>query len=175
MSQEEKEIIILCQKGQLDNFVVLYEKYFKKIYAYVFFKVGQQSITEDIVSETFLQALKSIKGFDIKKAYFSAWLYKISQNKVNDYYRKRKINYSLDEIWELRADNNLLEEVQDKEEKDLLYKMIKDLKKSQQEIIILRVLQNLSYKEISAVIHKSEGACKMIFKRAIKKLKKQID
>ncbi len=174
MDKDEKEIILLCQKGDLNQFTNLYEKYVKKIYNYVFYKTSHQAVSEDIVSDIFLQALKSIDKFDIKKGYFSAWLYKISQNKINDYYRSRKVNYSLEEIWSLKADINVAKDYQDQEDKKLLYQAVKKLKASQQELIILRVLQGLSYKEISQITKKSEGALKMTFKRSIEKLKKDI-
>jgi RNA polymerase sigma factor (sigma-70 family) len=174
MDQEEKDIIILCQKGDLDHFSLLYDKYVKKIYNYVFYKTSNQEISEDIVSNIFLQALKSISKFNLEKGFFSAWLYKISQNKINDYYRARKINYSLEEAWGLKADNNTEKEYQSQAEKKLLYQAIKKLKREQQEIIILRVLQDLSYKEIAQITKKSEAASKMIFKRSIEKLKKEI-
>lgn len=174
MDKDEKEIISSCQAGELDQFSYIYDKYVKKIYTYVFYKVKNQGATEDIVSDIFLQSLKAIKKFDIERGYFSAWLYKISQNKINDYYRKRKENYSLEEVWGLKADEDQTKDYQNQEEKELLYQAIKKLKQSQQEIIILRVVQGLSYKEIALIIKKSEAAVKMNFKRSIEKLKKEI-
>jgi len=170
---ENKELVLIeaCQRGDSEAFGQLYDRYFKKIYSFIYYKVSQKETTEDLVSDIFIKVLANINKFDSQRGNFSSWLYRIARNTVIDYYRVNKQVYNLDNIIELSSEDNLdnsmdvnisLEEVKQK-----LYK----LKEQQQDIIILRVWQQLSYKEISDIVGKSEASCKMVFARSIKELR----
>lgn len=174
MIENEKQLIILCQKGRWENFSPLYDFYVKKIYKYIYFKVKHQENTEDLVSTVFFKAVSNLKKFSTEKNYFSAWLYKIAKNVVADYYRFKKEESGLDDIWGLQADNDTEEEIENKEKKEIIKKALKSLKTEQREVVILRVWHELSYKEISQIIKKKESNTKMIFCRAVKNLKHEI-
>ena len=170
---ENKELVLIkaCQGGDSEAFGQLYDKYFKKIYRFVYYKISQKETTEDLVSDIFFKALDNIKKFKSEKATFSAWLYRISRNTVIDYYRTNKQIFDLDNVLEPRIEDNMdmkidaglgLAEVKEK---------MSQLNEQQQEIIILRVWEQLSYKEIADILGKSEASCKMAFSRSIKELR----
>lgn len=171
MENKELALIKACQSGDSEAFGQLYDQYFKKIYTFIYYKISQKEITEDLVSDTFTKALYSINKFKIDKGTFSAWLYRIARNTVIDYYRISKQTYSLDNAIEMGIENNFANDmdvaIQLNEVKDKL----SQLSEQQQEIIILRVWEQLSYKEISEIIGKSEASCKMAFSRGIKELR----
>ncbi len=174
MLDNEKQLITLCKEGKWENFSPIYDYYINKIYKYIYIKISHQANTEDIVSTVFLKAVKGLKKFDEENNYFSAWLYKIAKNTIADYYRFKREESGLDEIWELKADENIEESYINLEQKEILKEALKKLKAEQKEVVILRVWHELSYKEISQIIKKNENNAKMIFSRAMKNLKHEI-
>lgn len=174
MQEQEKQLILLCQSGQLDNFTVLYEKYVKKIYDFIYYKTNHQANAEDLTSTVFLKALRGIKKFDVEQGYFSAWLYKIAKNAVADYYRWRHETSSLEEVWDLRGDEDIQASVERLDKLEQIKKAINNLDPQQKEIIVLRVWQELSYQEISEITGKSVDNCKVIFSRSLKLLNNMV-
>ncbi len=174
MLENEKQLINLCKEEKWENFSPIYDYYINKIYKYIYIKVNHQANTEDLVSTVFLKAVKGIRKFDTEKNYFSAWLYKIAKNTVADYYRFKREESGLDEIWGLKADENTEDSYVGLEQKEILKEALEKLKPEQREVVILRVWHELSYKEISQIIKKNENNAKMIFSRAVKNLKHEI-
>lgn len=175
MENKELALIKACQSGDAEAFGQLYDKYFKKIYSFVYYKIGQKETTEDLVSTIFIKALDNVKKFKVDKGTFSSWLYRITRNTVIDYYRTNKQTVDLENVLEPSIENNMstnldvsirLAEVKEK---------MSQLSEQQQEIIILRVWQQLSYKEIADIMDKSESSCKMAFSRSIKELRLSLD
>ncbi|MFP4514662.1 MAG: RNA polymerase sigma factor [Parcubacteria group bacterium] len=174
MQKQESQLIKECQNGNLESFGPLYDKYIKKIYNYLYYRAPEKSVAEDICSQTFIKALKAINSYNKDKGSFSAWLYKIAKNNLVDYYRSNKNDLNVDDIWYLEDDTDI-EGATDKSIKlGKVKDCLKDLKKEQREVIILRVWDELSYSEIAEILDKSEASCKMIFSRSLEKLKQEL-
>jgi len=171
MENDDLSLISACQAGDGQAFGQLYDRYFKKIYSFVYYKISHKENTEDLVAETFYKALNNLVKFDSRKGSFSSWLYRIARNTVIDHYRTNKNFQDIEEIsdvsFSITADDDLDRAAQISEIKDKLNR----LSDTQREIIVLRVWQQLSYKEISEIVGKSEANCKMIFSRSIKELR----
>lgn len=165
--EDELKIIKNCQAGRLSDFGLLYESYIKKIYGFIFYKVYNREIAQDLTSEAFLAALDKIKSFDPKKGKFSSWLYQIARNKVIDYYRMKKPRFLIDDAWNLKDDTDIQAGAEAKEKLEKVKAYLQKLSAEQREIIILRVWQDLPYKEIAEITGKSEGNCKVIFSRVV--------
>lgn len=169
MDNQELALIKACQSGDSQSFGDLYEKYFKKIYSFVYYRISHKETTEDLVSIVFTKALENISKFN--KGYFSAWLYQIARNTVIDHYRTNKSTQDLERMAELSVDNPILENMDNGIELQEIKAKLDKLNEIQRDIIIMRVWDGLSYKEISQIIGKSENNCKMIFSRALKELR----
>lgn len=172
----DKEVVIKCQAGDFEQFGVLYDKYIKKIYEFIYFRTSHKETAEDLTSKTFMKALEGIKGFDAEKGTFSSWLYTIARNSVIDHYRVSKDAYSSDlsQALDLASSDDLEanQDIKDKLREVKAY--LEKLKPEQKEIILMRVWQGLSYKEIAEIIGKSEDNCKVIFSRSINLLRKDL-
>lgn len=173
MLNNEIEIIRDCQNGDLEKFSDLYNHYIDKIYKFIYYRVSDKNICEDIISDVFLKALENIKNFDLKRAYFSAWLYKIAYNSTVDYYRQKKDFTDIDSLWDL-GDDNFLKNFNNNSKIEEIKKYLENFSNSQKEIIIMRVWDDLSYKEISEITGKSEASLKMSVSRILSKLRKDI-
>lgn len=87
---DERELVEKAKKDK-KYFEKLYEMYFDKIYSYIYYRTFNHLITEDLTSETFIKVLRSLDRFEWKEnGSFSAWIFRIAQNVVNDYYRNKK-------------------------------------------------------------------------------------
>jgi RNA polymerase sigma-70 factor (ECF subfamily) len=170
-SRSDNELVAKIQAGQLDQFMALYDSYMDKIYRFLLYRINHRETAEDLTSQTFLKAFDAIGSFDVSKGTFQAWLYKIAYNLLVDHYRKSKP--TLDLVYaEQTASNDKSEQLAEeyfnqKQVKELL----QSLPEATQELIILRIWEELPYVEISKILNKSEDSLKMQFSRAISSLR----
>jgi len=174
MDSNEKKAIIGFQNGDPDAFAALYDAYVSRIYSFIYFKTHHRETAEDLTSKTFMKALDGLESFDAKKGSFSNWLYSIARNNVIDFYRIRKSEYDINDIWDLSSSDDVERDIEAKQKLEKIEKYLRKLKSEHREIIILRVWNEMSYKEISEIVGKSEASCKMIFSRSLKELKKEM-
>lgn len=172
---EDNDIIYIerCKDGDGEAFAVLYDRYIDKIYRFVYYKVFEKETTEDIVSEAFYKAFKHIVGYDETKGSFSSWLYRIARNAVIDHYRGKKETANIEDVFESGYSERFSEKLDAKEIFKKISKHLESLSPKQREIIILRVWEDLSYKEIAEITGGSEGSVKMAFLRGIKDIREK--
>lgn len=172
----EAHLLELAAKGDKQAFGILYQRYLDDIYRFVFYKVSNQSIAEDITEETFLKIWERMPkiyqkdgGFDN----FSAYLYRMANNRVIDYYRKKKpveIDMTLTE-----SQAPLPEEIMDRQvTSDMLSNAIRKLEPDYQQIIILRFINRLSHKQAASIMNISDVNARVLQFRAIKKLQEML-
>lgn len=166
-------IIENCQNGRKDDFAYIYDTFVEKIYKFIYYKTGHKETAEDLTSQTFFKALDKIDTFRINDN-FSAWIYCIARNLVIDHYRTKKNDNNIDDMWDLSSDDDMELDIDNKNKILAVKDYLKNLEKEQREIVIMRVWEGLSYKEIAEIIGKSEGSIKMSFSRTIKKLRKEM-
>lgn len=174
MEINDTAIIKKCQKGDLEQFGVLYEKYIKKIYDFVYFKIQHKESTEDTTAKVFMKALAKINDFKVGQGTFQAWLYQIARNAVIDYYRAKKTELNIEDVWGLADTQDCARDLDVKLRLAAVEKYLKKLSAAQRELIIMRVWQDLPYKEIAEITGKSEAACKMAYARAIGQLRTEM-
>ena len=160
-------------KKEQKKFGELYKTHIDKIYRFVYFKTHHKQTAEDIVSQTFFKALQNIKDFDPGKGKFSSWLYRIARNLVIDHYRTRKSEIDIYDIWDLADTQDIKRDAELKDKLKQVEKYLKIMPGEQRDVILMRVWGGMYYKEIAEIIGKSEDNCKMIFSRAINKLRKE--
>ena len=173
MAINEQLLIERCQNGNLKYFSEIYDLYVKKIYEFIYFKTHHKQITEDLTSQTFLKSLENIQKYNSEKGKFSSWLYAIARNAVIDHYRTQKHDLNIDDAWDISSDDDIILDTENKEKLKRLKLHLKKLTSDQRDVMILRVWNDMSYKEISEIIGKSEANCKMIFSRATEKIRKE--
>ncbi|MEK9181005.1 MAG: sigma factor [Patescibacteria group bacterium] len=80
MENSESELIIACQKGELENFGQLYDQYIDKIYRFIYYRTRHKETAEDLTAQTFQKALEGVCGYNAGRGRFSSWLYQIARN-----------------------------------------------------------------------------------------------
>ncbi len=167
----EQEVITLCQKWKLEHFSEVYETYFDKIYKFVFLKTYDKELAQDITSETFLKALDKINTFkNNKESSFKAWIYRIAYNLVIDDYKVAKRKISIDEIMEFWYEADFAKDIDNKDKIREIFNFFETLNSKHKQILIMRIWDDLSFKEISELTGESVDNCKKIVSRTMIKL-----
>ncbi len=166
-----QELVERTKQGDKDAFASLYEQYVDAIYRYVYFRVDADD-AEDLVETVFVKAWEKIAGYKQTKDNFSSWLFRVAHNLVVDHYRSRKtVEAITEEYQEYRAEYHPKIVTERGIESDLLQKALKGLKDDYQQVLVLKYINELSNKEISALLDKSEGSLRILQFRALKALK----
>lgn len=176
-NNEELDLIKKAQKGEAEAFAVLYDRYLNPIYRFIFFKITLRQEAEDICQQVFLNAWKHINDF-VPRQPFSSWLYRIARNAVIDHWRTKKIVLTLEnpKLQEsLKVDFNPAFLLDKESQIKKIWEALKQLNQNQQDVIIMRFVENLSHQEIAKTINKTEGATKVIQHRAVRALKKILE
>ncbi len=171
--QELQEIELA--KHNPEKFAVLYERYFKSIFLFVFKRTNDEDISADITSQVFLKALINISKYQFKGVPFSAWLYRIAFNEINLYFRNNKSSrfVNIDENGIL----NILVEVKENDSTELQHKIMNAVKKlnlKELQLIELRFFEKHSFAEVGIIVGTTENNAKVKVYRILDKLKKMM-
>ena len=171
--KNDNELIQLFQKGDKTAYDMLVRKYLSRTVGFFFTVTGNKMLAEDLAQEVFFKLFKSLKNFRFQSA-FSTYLYRINLNTANSWYRRKKWKnlLHLEQIFNLqKIDTTIEDEWINKE----LWNAVSNLPKKQRSVVIMRIAEELSYKEISAVTGMSEGTAKVNFHHALQSLKKVLN
>ncbi len=153
----------------------LYDQYINPIYNYVYHRVGQAELAEDITGQVFMRMLEAIRAGRAWNTSFSGWLYRIAHNLVIDYYRRRQraTFIDLDDAAPIQArDGDPVKNTELRLDKEHLRSALASLTEEQAQVITLRFLDELSIAEVSEVMGKTDGAIKALQYRAVLALKR---
>lgn len=170
MENNDFDLVLKIQTGEAESFGRLYDKYSRKIYDFLFYRVHHKETAEDLLSQTFHKALERIGQFNGKKAQFSTWLYQIAKNNLIDYYRKSQPHEDLENAWDLPSSANVEMDAEISISLEKVKKYLAGIGKQQREIVLMRVWDGLSHKEIAEILNISETNSKVIFSRTLSKL-----
>lgn len=144
-------------KGDENALGVLIERHKQRIYSFIYSKVLDRDITEDIFQDTFIKVIRTLKkGNYNEEGKFLPWVMRISHNLVIDHFRKNnrmpKYDNSGDfNIFSVLSDNNLNAEskiIKNQVENDVR-RLVDELPEDQKQVLMMRMYQDLSFKEIS--------------------------
>jgi len=154
------------------DFEEVYSRYSKDVFKFSLSLCGNHTIADDITSETFLKAIKSIGSFK-GDCSIKVWLCQIAKNTYYDYLRKHSKITELSEDLPITSDFEL--ELLNKAEALKIHKLLHQLSEPYKEIFSLRIFSELSFSEIGEIFQKSESWARVTFHRAKLKLKEVWD
>jgi RNA polymerase sigma-70 factor, ECF subfamily len=171
-SAEDTALITRARQRDAGAFGILYQRHLERVYRYIAYRTIQQDVAEDLTSEVFLNAWKSIERYEDRGYTFRSWLLRLAHNEVVDYYRVRKTDVPLPEQesqMPALAGPELLAELQS--DRAALLRAIRQLPDEWQQLILLRFVEELSFDEIASVLGKSSGACRQLQHRIFARLR----
>ena len=174
--QNEAILIKHAQKGDEKAFANLYGCYHQRIYRYVFSRVGDQANAEELTSQTFLAVLEGMTNYR-HKGKFSAWIFSIARNKVMDFYRlQKKMGQSIDEDFiAIEVNPQMINQIVAKERMEALADLIQQLPKDRKELLRLRFVAGMTYKEIAEIAGRRTAAVKKSIYRLLDDLKQSLE
>ena len=158
------------------DFAAWYSDHRTAVFRYVRFRVATRETAEDVTSEVFMKALRSLHRYDANRASPRTWLLRIARNAVTDHLRSLKrhgsLHVSLDRVPDLVAQVPSQEERVLKEERlQVLLNGTRTLREAEQEILSLKYGVGLDNKEIATSLDISPNAVAVRLHRALKRLK----
>ena len=164
-----------AKSGDGEAFTRLYDGYVERIYRYVYFRVSDDTATEDLVSQVFLKAWQNLDRYKIGGSPFVAWLYTIARNQVIDHYRSKREMVSLEEAANLPADTeNPDEQVQLRFDLEAMRDALQLLSADQQQVLILKYIAGLPNPDIARIMNKQEGTIRGLQMRGLQVLAKHM-
>ncbi|MGF7049928.1 RNA polymerase sigma-70 factor (ECF subfamily) [Paenibacillus sp. DS2015] len=178
----DSELIREIKEGNVELFSELMSRYQRKILAFAYHMLkssNMELMAEDLCSETFYKAFRSLNTFREVDASFSTWLYTIARNTVLSELRKqRSSNISLDESGyvpvassEVAPEQSILRN----EKVNLVRSAINSLPEKQRSALILREYDQLDYQEIANILEQSVSSVKSLLFRARSSIKIQME
>lgn len=156
----------------------IYDLYALRIYSYIYHRVGDANLAEDLTAQVFLRMLEAIRKDRAWTISFSGWLYRIAHNLVIDYYRRstHSRHVELDEKADTPVEGRGLEDAAElRLSHEGVRAAISRLTEDQAQVIALRFLEEKSIAEVAHIIGKSEGAVKALQYRAVAALRRLMD
>ena len=181
--EEDAALLEAVLAGDGTAYRGLVEKYQNRVYGMVYGMLRNREDARDITQEAFVKAFRNLEGFRLEASFYT-WLYRIAMNLAIDFTRKRKRRESagFDESIASRDEDGGISEVHHGDsprkalERKQLFSQIMTamdkLPEDQKQVILLRELEGLSYKEISEVMEIPEGTVMSRLFYARKKLQK---
>jgi RNA polymerase sigma-70 factor (ECF subfamily) len=163
-------------KKQVEALTRLYEEKYEKVARYIFVRIGDQQEAEDLASETFIRALRSLDSYQERGLPMEAWIFKIAHNLVIDYLRRasKKQMVPIDDVV-IQDSANTEEAAESDIQIGKVSEALKLLPQSQREVIELRFFADLSSIEAGKVLNKKPGAVREMQRVALQSLRKTMD
>jgi len=168
-------LVELARTGDAEAFGMLYDHYQGSVYRFLYYRVGSVALAEDLTSETFFRALRSMSSFRWQGKDFGAWLMTIARNLTTDHYKSSRTR--LESTTEDMSPHDSATEGPESAvlaslTNEALLEALKKLPSEQQECLIMRFLQGLSIAETAKVLGRSDGAVKQLQLRGVRNLAK---
>jgi RNA polymerase sigma-70 factor (ECF subfamily) len=168
---DEARLLQRAKQGDQRAIGELYRRHVDVIYRYVWARVGDVTVAEDLTSQVFLKALEGLPTYQPTGKPFLAWLYRIAYARIVDHWRKqeRRTEVPLDDALTAQEPQpgQLLEAEADWA---VAIDLIAQLTDDQQDVLILRFIGEMSLSQVAETLGKTVGATKATQHRALASL-----
>jgi len=171
-SESEERLLIEAAQQDPGRFAELYELHFHRVYAYIARRVSDRNETQDLTAHVFQQALANLGKFKWRGAPFITWLYRIASNALSDQRKRQSREVVNDDL--LNGESSSEVDVEEIEQRALLFKAVDALPDDQRRVIIMRFAEEKSIRDIAAELDRSEGAIKQLQFRGLENLRNRL-
>ena len=167
--EKDHELIKLYQNGNQIAYDRLVRRHLSNTIGFFYTITGDKMVAEDLAQDVFFKLFKTLKNFKFQSA-FSTYLYRTNLNTVNSWFTRNKWKrfLHLDQILNQQKIDTSVEKGWIKKE---LWDAISNLPKKQRSVVVMRVAEELPYKEISDITGMSIASAKVNFHHALRTLK----
>jgi RNA polymerase sigma factor (sigma-70 family) len=169
---EEQRLLQRAQHGDADAFATLYRANVQAIFRYIYHRLNDSHLAEDLTSDVFVQAVKGLGGYVDQGKPFVAWLYRIAHARIVDHYRRtgrRPVESDIEE--EVIAVHPEMDQaLARRQAAKTLSKAIAFLTDEQQQVIVLRFIEGYSLEKVAQLMDKKPNAIKSLQRRGLHSL-----
>jgi RNA polymerase sigma-70 factor, ECF subfamily len=171
----EIDLIESARGGNALAFAVLYDRYADRVYRHVVYRVGRVQDGEDLTQQTFLKAWQAMSRYRVTEVPFVAWLLTIAHNNVVSWFRAARDHQPLaDDLPRLDEGSDPHQQAERRDRQLAVRRAIAKLKPDHQQVVAMRYLEELEFRDIACQLGKNEGAVRVILHRALRELRKQL-
>ncbi len=169
-------LVELARGGDAEAFGMLFDHYQGSVYRFLFHRTRSTTLAEDLTSETFFRALRSMSGFRWQGKDFGAWLMTIARNLATDHFKAGRTRLEMttedmslhDDVTHDGPEDAVLTSLTN----EALLGALTELPAEQRDCLVMRFLQGMSIAETAAVLGRSDGAVKQLQLRGVRNLAK---
>ncbi|HXH79680.1 sigma-70 family RNA polymerase sigma factor [Nocardioides sp.] len=168
-------LVELARGGDKEAFGLLYDHYQPSVYRFLYYRTRSATLAEDLTSDTFFRALRSMNNFRWQGRDFGAWLMTIARNLTTDHFKAGRTRLEM-----ATEDMGLHDDATEGPESEVLAGLtnevlltaLSELPNEQRECLIMRFLQGMSIAETALALGRSDGAVKQLQLRGVRNLAK---
>ena len=174
-ANDDTPLVLRAIGRDQEAFGELYDRHVVRVYRHIYYMVGNATEAEDLTAQAFMKAWEAIERYQIRGAPFVSWLLRIAHNLGVSHLRSRKETSEVHEgIVDTKPRRDPETAYQQTAEEELVREAIMHLREEQRQVIILRFIEDLDYREVADIIGKSVAAIRVIQHRALNSLRKQM-
>lgn len=165
--KKEEEIFELLKTNRKLGIEELYKNYSKLVYGVIYSILKNTDETEDVLQNVFVKIFKLDNEKLPTKSHLS-WLYSVAKNETINYIKKHSKEKNYESLYEITDNDTEIEKVLDKE---YFNKLIENLPPKQQEILSLKIISNLSFREIANILNMKIPAVQWHYYKSLNTIK----
>ena len=174
LAANDAELVARAQGGDVDAVGELYDAHHEHIFRYVWSRVRDKQLAEDLTGETFTRMVGNLAGYRLTDVPFRAWLYRIARNLIVDHYRTENGRTSLPLSYAEDTGSGGSHPSPIVEQKLVLESVqeaLAQIDPLQREVILLRFVTGLPLQEVALALDKTVAAVKALQHRGLKSLR----
>ena len=165
--KKEEEIFELLKTNRKLEIEELYKNYSKLVFGVIYSILKNTDETEDVLQNVFIKIFKLDNEKLPTKSHLS-WLYSVAKNETINYIKRNSKEKNFENLYEISDNDTEIEKVLDKE---YFNNLIKNLPQKQQEILSLKIVSNLSFKEIANILNMKIPAVQWHYYKSLNTIK----
>lgn len=174
-SDHLNKLAIRMKRGNRNAAGELYDELSPKVYGFFLARTGHKEVAEDLAQNMFIKLIDNIDGFDPQRGRFTVWFWQMARNLLIDHYRKKR-DVPFSSFEEDTIEHFAIAGTADMDEKlecDRLKGFMATLATHERDLFELRYVADMPFRDIAAVLSKSEGSLRIAALRVKKKIKKE--
>ena len=172
MAADRERALVVRARDDCAAFAELYDFYLPRIFGFIYRRVQDRCVAEDLTSMTFQRALENVRRSDFRNESFGGWLYRVASNVVVDHVRRDRRYVSIADLSDGEEPGDLaLDALAAALDRDQVQRALRQLSNNHREVLVLRFYDDLEVPEICAVLGCSREALAVRLHRALRALR----
>jgi RNA polymerase sigma-70 factor (ECF subfamily) len=170
---QQEQILVDAAKQDPEQFRGLYNRYYERIFLYVWQRIDDKEVAHDVTSQVFLKAMQNLYKYEFKGVPFASWLYRIAKSEVYTVLRKQQVQRTVN------IDSSGMGEMVSEMDEDpyaewmpVLSAAVAELDEDDLQMVEMRFFEKRPFKEIADILDITENNAKVKTYRILERLKK---